>query len=110
MNPDEEEKQNSNNEEEEDEEEEESEESTQVNTLTIKKESISTITIDKKIYNKLLTFIEDTIATNVKLRNKINKITLNEENQTDDSLLMDPETKKKLENTNTISNDKKKTN
>ena len=106
MNPDEEEKQNSNNEEEEDEEEEESEESTQVNTLTIKKESLSTITIDKKIYNKLLTFLEDTIATNVKLRNKINKITLNEENQTDDSLLMDPETKKKLENTITISNDK----
>ena len=96
MNPnDEEEKQSSNNEEEEDEEEEESEESTQVNTLTIKKENLSTITIDKKIYNKLLTFLEDTIATNVKLRNKMNKITLNEENQTDDSLLMDPETKKK---------------
>lgn len=108
MNPnDEEEKQSFNNEEEE-EEEEESEESTQVNTLTIKKENINTITIDKKIYNKLLKFLEDTIATNVKLRNKINKITLNEENQTDDSLLMDPETKKKLENNVTISKDKLK--
>ena len=88
-----------NNEEEEEEEEGESSESeVELNTITIKKQTQCTISLDKKVYQKLLNLLQDTIATNIKLRNKLNIIHFNRESQTEEEMFRDSSSSKKKEN------------
>ena len=96
-----------NNEEEEEEEEGESSESeVELNTITIKKQTQCTISLDKKVYQKLLNLLQDTIATNIKLRNKLNIIHFNRESQTEEEMFRDSSSSKKKENIISINADK----
>ena len=68
-----------------------SENSSELNTLIIKKETSKTITIDNDSYEKLISFLNDVINNNKILKEKLNKSYLNESIQTENNDIYDIE-------------------
>ena len=75
---------------------ESSEGSIEVNSLTIKKETLKSISIDIDSYEKLIIFLQDMINTNKILKEKLNKTYLNEIIQTEKINIME-ENKNEIE-------------
>ena len=75
---------------------ESSEGSIEVNSLTIKKETLKSISIDIDSYEKLIIFLQDMVNTNKILKEKLNKTYVNETIQTEKINIME-ENKNEIE-------------